>query len=457
MNFSISSDRRSATVKVAAIALLILALLIPVGMVKSVAYDRIQIAAAAAIDIRNSWGGHQTVAGPILRLPFKVEATTAHGVPYLADRYALLVADDLTGSASVSVEKRYRGIHEVPVFTTDLDMEVRFDLGLLEALDLDSESIIWSDAELLIGMSDPAAMNEIPLSSSGDIESEFSGTARQIAGLPSQLSANAGKQLQDRPDPTSFRTKISLSFNGSEALQFLPLAEHSSVKTSANWPSPSFTGRRLPAVREVSEDGFEALWKSTSIGRNLPPIWIEGEARPNMELDGIFGVRFILPIGLYQLMDRALKYAIMFIGLTFVTYFLMETVARVRLHPLQYFLVGLANTLFYLLLLSLAEHIGFGLAYIASAFSSAALIVGYSSTVLHNKQRTLVMAAVLLGLYCFLYLTLMAERYALVAGSVGLWVILGVIMYLTRKIDWYSTTELVATKDEQDDQGSPMA
>ena len=457
MNFSISSDRRSATVKVAAIGLLILALLIPVSMVKSVVYDRMRIASVAAIDIHNSWGGNQTVAGPILRLPFKVEATNAHGVPYMADRYALLVAEDLTGTASVSVEKRYRGIHEVPVYTTDLDMEVRFDLSLLENLNVNSESITWSDAELLIGMSDPAAMNEIPLSSSGDIESEFSGTAHQIAGLPSQLSVDAGKQLQVRPDPTSFRTNIRLSFNGSEALQFLPLAERSSVKTSANWPSPSFTGRRLPAEREVLEDGFEALWKSTSIGRNLPPVWIEGEATPNMDLDGIFGVRFILPIGLYQLMDRALKYAIMFIGLTFVTYFLMETVARVRLHPLQYLLVGLANTLFYLLLLSLAEHIGFGLAYIASAFSSAALIVGYSSTVLQSKQRTLVMAAVLLGLYGFLYLTLMAERYALVAGSVGLWVILGAIMYLTRKIDWYSTTELVTTREGQDDQSGLTA
>jgi len=457
VNFSISSDRRSATVKVAAIGLLILALLIPVSMVKSVVYDRMRIASAAAIDIHNSWGGNQTVAGPILRLPIKVEATNTHGVRYWADRYVLLVADDLTGSASVAVEKRYRGIHEVPVFTTDLDMEVRFDLSLLEKLNLDNESITWSDAELLIGISDPAAMNEIPVARSGDIESEFSGMAHQIAGLPPQLRSNAGKQLQSRPDPTSFRANIRLSFNGSEALQFLPLAEHSSVRTSANWPSPSFTGRRLPAEREVLEDGFEALWKATSIGRNLPPIWIEGQATPDMDLDGIFGVRFILPIGLYQLMDRALKYAIMFIGLTFVTYFLMETVARVRLHPLQYLLVGLANTLFYLLLLSLAEHLGFGLAYIASAFSSAALIVGYSSTVLQNKKRTLVMAAVLTGLYGFLYLTLMAERYALVAGSVGLWVILGAIMYLTRKIDWYSTTELVTSKGDQDDQASLMA
>ena len=165
MNFSISSDRRSATLKVAAIALLILTLLVPVSMVKNVVYDRMQVAAAAAFDIRNLWGGEQTIAGPLLRLPVKAAAVSAHGVRFLQDRYAILVADELTGFAKVSVEKRYRGIHEVPVFTTDLELQVRFDLSLLDELHLDYESISWSDAELLIGMSDPAAMNDIPLAS----------------------------------------------------------------------------------------------------------------------------------------------------------------------------------------------------------------------------------------------------------------------------------------------------
>jgi inner membrane protein len=153
------------------------------------------------------------------------------------------------------------------------------------------------------------------------------------------------------------------------------------------------------------------------------------------------------PIGLYQLVDRALKYAIMFIGLTFVTYFLMEIVAKVRLHPLQYLLVGLANSLFYLLLLSLSEHIGFDKAYLLSAAASAALIIGYSAAVLVTKLRAVIMSAVLAGLYGFLYLTLMAESLALLAGSIGLWCVLGAIMFLTRKIDWYTTTESVGSID----------
>ncbi len=453
---SSSSDRRSATVKVAAIGLLILALLIPVGMVKNVVFDRIQIASAAALDIRNSWGGNQTIVGPLLRIPFKAESTTPYGIPFMEERYALLVADNLVGTAHVSVEKRYRGIHEVPVFTSVLELEVDYDLRLLQELGIDHDSIAWSDAELIIGISDPAAMNEIPKTESGDVESEFSGTTRLIAGLPPLLGAEIGSTIVGRSDSERFQARISASFNGSEWLQFLPLANQSEITTTANWPSPSFTGRRLPAEREISESGFASTWNSTSIGRNVPAIWLEGEAKPDTELDGIFGVRFILPIGLYQLMDRALKYAIMFIGLTFVTYFLMETVAGIRLHPLQYLLVGLANTLFYLLLLSLAEHIGFGLAYIVSATASAALIVAYSATVLAQKQRTLIVAVVLTGLYAFLYLTLMAEHYALVTGSVGLWLILGAVMYLTRDVDWYATTDLVAKPGDDDESTEPL-
>lgn len=441
MNLSLNADRRSATVKVIAIGLLILALLIPIGMVKGVVYDRMQAASNAASDIRNSWGGQQLVAGPLLRLPYKAEAKNSHGGVYLVDQYALLVADELTGDAKVEVENRYRGIHEVPVYQTELEINVRFDLKLLERLNLPPDAINWSLAEIVTGMADPAAMNEVPQLVSATHKVEFAGTSHQIEGLPKLLSAPVGPALTMRPDADTFSANIRLSFNGTERLQFVPFAEQSQLSVSADWPSPSFSGRRLPATRSINEDGFEASWESTSIGRNIPASWVEGRATPDMHLDGVFGVRFMTPIGLYQLMDRALKYAIMFIGLTFITYFLMETVAKIRLHPLQYLLVGLANSLFYLLLLSLAEHIGFGPAYVISATGSAALIVSYSLTVLATKQRTSVMAAVLFGLYGFLYLTLMAESFALLAGSIGLWFVLGAIMFLTRKVDWYTAAE----------------
>ena len=438
MKFSLSAGRRSATVKVAVIGLLTLVLLVPVGMIRGVIDDRTQIESVAVLDIRNAWGGDQLIAGPLLRLPFKAEKSTVYGSPYIEDRHALLVADNLTINVTGNVEMRYRGIHEIPVYSASMEMGVRFDLGLLQELGIDTKDVVWSDAEVLMGVSDIAAIGKVPVLSADAGASHFASTSRQILGLPPQVSSNVGSQLEVRPDADSFSANISLLVNGTGSLEFLPLAENTEVRASANWASPSFVGRRLPAEREVTDTGFSALWQTSSLGRQLPARWVDNEATPNAREDGVFGVRFIQPVGLYQQMFRALKYAVMFVGLTFVTYFLMETVANLRLHPLQYLLVGLSNTLFYLLLLSLAEHIGFGLAYITSACASSALIVTYSTTVLASQRRAMMMATILLGLYAFLYLTLTAETYALLAGSIGLWFILAVVMYLTRKINWYS-------------------
>ncbi len=439
MNLSFNVERRSATVKVAAIGILILVLLIPVGMIKAVISDRTHVRSTAQMDIQNSWGGPQLIAGPVLRLPFKAEAINSYGTPYLQDRFAFLVADELTIAADTSVETRYRGIHEVPVYAADISFLVSFDLQMLAELGLDGDSIAWQDAELLLGISDTASINRVPGLVAEGTERNFSMMKQQLAGLPTQLSVRIGGLIDDWRNSTNLQSRISLSVNGTESLRFLTLAESSEIRVSADWPSPSFVGRRLPVERQISETAFSALWQTTSLGRKLPATWINGEAVPDTGSDGVFGVRFMQPIGLYQLVDRALKYAIMIVGLTFVTYFLMETIGGVRLHPLQYLLVGLANTLFYLLLLSLAEHIGFGPAYIASALSAAALIVGYSANVLQGRHRASIMSAVLGGLYAFLYLTLKAESYALLAGSIGLWVVLAAVMYLTRKVNWYAT------------------
>jgi inner membrane protein len=175
----------------------------------------------------------------------------------------------------------------------------------------------------------------------------------------------------------------------------------------------------------------------SGFGRTYPSRWLSTTDPYQVVDDSAFGVNLFVPIGLYQLTDRATKYAIMFIGLTFVAYFLFEILAGLRLHPLQYLLVGFGNAIFYLLLLSLAEHVGFGLAYMLSAAGSIALIAGYSLAVLGDRRRALTMLGILAGLYSFLYLTLNAESYAMLAGSLGLWLILAAVMYLTRKIDWY--------------------
>ena len=308
---------------------------------------------------------------------------------------------------------------------------------LLDALGIADEQILWSGAEVYLGISDPMAISEIPRLVANGAEVEFTASSEGIDGLPSELRMSLGQKFDKPPPGGELEFDVLLNLNGSGSLSFLPLADHAAVTMSGDWNSPSFTGRQLPTHREVRDDGFDASWTSTRIGRKLPSAWIERHEQPPSIGRGAFGARFIQPVGLYQVIERSTKYAVLIIGLTFVAYFLMEVVCNLRLHPLQYLQVGLANTLFYLLLLSLSEHLGFDAAYALSASASTALIAGYSAAILRGRSRAMMMVAVLLALYTFLYLTLKAENVALLAGSVGLWIVLALVMYLTRGIDWY--------------------
>ncbi len=438
MRIPVIAGSRSASLKVIVIAVLTLALLIPLGMIKNIVVDRQNNASAAALDIQNLWGGEQTVTGPILKLPYELENQTLYGLNYVDEKFVYLLADELFINAGVATEVRYRGIHEVPVFSSIIKITGRVDFKALEVLGIPLEKIRWSGAELFLGVTDPMVLSKIPVVAVNAEESSFTAGGTGIDGIPSQLSAPLGKALDGLKVGEPLQLDISLVVNGSGSLQFLPLAENAEVTMSANWGSPSFTGRQLPLLREVREDGFEATWQSSRIGRKLPRAWLRGDDAQYVALQGAFGARFIQAVSVYQVIERSMKYAVLIIGLTFVAYFLMEVVADLKLHPLQYMLVGLANTLFYLLLLSLAEHVGFDAAYVLSACASTSLIAGYSAAILFRRTRALLMVGVLAALYALLYMTLKAQSFALLAGSAGLWVALAVVMYLTRRINWYA-------------------
>lgn len=437
MNIPVQLSSRSTSVKVTIIGFLILVLLLPVGMIENLIFDRSNSRSVAELDIKNSWGGDQTVTGPILRLPYTVQKQTVYGSPYAEERVVHLLADELLVTADVATEIRYRGIHKVPVFNADVNVSGRIDLDALESFGITAEQVRWSGAEIFLGVSDPKAISETPVIIANGSDVNFMASGNGIEGLAPHLGATLGQRLETAQWGSELVLDISVAVNGSGSLRFLPLAENATVTMSANWASPGFIGRRLPAAREIREDGFEASWRASSLGRDLPAIWADDHPAQVSAIEGAFGARLIQPVGLYQLIDRATKYAVLFIGLSFVTYFLMEVLGNLKLHPLQYLLVGVANTLFYLMLLSLSEHVGFDLAYGLSALASAALIAGYSAAILVRRTRAVVIAAVLAGLYGFLYLTLKAESFALLAGSIGLWFILAAIMYLTRGINWY--------------------
>jgi inner membrane protein len=438
----IPSLSNSASVKAFTIGFLILVLLIPLGMVKGVIYERDQTGRAAKQDIQRTWGNPQFVAGPMLVIPYSAIHANSRGEEFLTSDHLYLLPEKLNVDGVINPEFRYRGIHNVPVYTTSLNLSGTFSSKWLTEMNILDEHIDWKGAFVALGVSDGRAITEIPSIRLADTDVRFEPGGKEVAGLPPQVIAPIGKALNPEQFHSEMSFQIDLSLNGSESLRFLPAGDTTNVSIQSSWSSPSFSGNYLPEEREISEDGFSATWRVSSIGRSMPSRWTEMSGARIAADESTFGVDLYVPISVYRLTERATKYGVLFIGLTFVAYFLFEVIAGLRLHPLQYLLVGFSNSLFYLLLLSLSEHIGFGLAYILSCVASCALITGYSLSVLGDRRRSLIMTTILLLLYSFLYMTLKAESYAMLVGAIGLWASLAVVMYLTRRIDWYGKADV---------------
>ncbi|MDH3439220.1 MAG: cell envelope integrity protein CreD, partial [Gammaproteobacteria bacterium] len=437
MQQQISALRRSSLVKVAGIGILILVLLIPLAMTRDVIHDRSRVHQEARSEIMRSWGGSQLISGPILVVPY----VKVHLDPYM-DRTekpgeVYFLPEELSFETELETEIRYRGIHEVPVYTANMTVSGRFAAPDLSNLGIEDAEIEWARAYIALPVSDARAIRNAPEISIAGQNIRFEAGGTPIHGFSPQIVAVLSDVLDDSARSAAIEYSIDLDVGGTGSLQFLPIGNLTNVEIRSSWQSPSFSGNHLPETREIRDDGFEATWRVSSLSRALPARWTSKNFQSDIAQMSAFGIDLFQPVGLYQLSDRATKYGILFIGLTFVAYFLFEVLVRLRLHPLHYLLVGFGNVLFYLLLLSFSEHIGFGGAYLLSSLASTSLVTTYSSSILGSRQRAMLVAAMLVCLYGFLYLTLNAESYAMLAGSIGLWVSLALVMYLTRNIDWY--------------------
>ena len=438
----ISRLPQSASIKALTIGFLIIVLLVPLSMIQGVIYERDRIGVDAKVEIQRTWGNRQLVAGPVMVVPYDTIQTNSRGDEFSTRHYLYLLPRDLSIEGDVAPEVRYRGIHNVPVYSADLRMSGSFPDSWLKEMNLSSQNVKWEEIFIAMAVSDGRAITEIPSIQLGDENVRFVPGGKQVPGFPPQVLAPIGKNISVEKIKTALSFDIDLKLNGSESLQFLPVGDTTYVSLRSSWTSPSFSGNYLPKTRDVTADGFEAAWEVSSIGRALPSRWTDTSGVGGATSESNFGVDLYMPISVYRLTERATKYGVLFVGLTFVAYFLFEVVAKLRLHPLQYLLVGFANCIFYLLLLSLAEHAGFGWSYVISCVSSCTLVIGYSLSVLGDKRRAFVMSVVLLLLYGFLYMTLKAEEYAMLVGAIGLWVSLAATMYLTRRIEWYEQSDV---------------
>lgn len=429
--------RNSVTAKAVTIAVLILVMLIPVGMIKGVVHDRVVNRVQAEQDIKQAWGHAQTIAGPVLVLPYSTRRSLDYGMTVVDDGHAFVLPDRLDVDAVLMPEERYRGVHKVAVYSTSTAISGDFVIQDLDDLGIDFDDITWDRAYLALAVSDPRAIQQTPEVTINGTSIRFAPVSEQVPGMPPQIAAVLPSRPTSPDGVINLDFSMQLELNGSQRLAFLPYGDTTRVTMRSSWASPSFFGSYLPAKRTIDDNGFQAEWRVSSIGRPLPQRWINGRIGTELISGNSFGVELYTAINLYRVILRATTYAVLFISLTFVAWFLFEVLTRLKLHPLQYLLVGLANALFFLLLLSLSEHIGFGLAYLVSAAASSGLITGYSQAVLGQGRRAVTMFGVLAVLYGFLYMTLRAENYAMLFGSIALWVALAAIMYLTRKIDWY--------------------
>jgi inner membrane protein len=423
-------SRNSVTLKLFTVGFLILLLLIPAQMIKGLVREREGRRAEAVREISSIWAGRQTVSGPVLSVPVRRTVREANGRTYQTTTNAVFLPDALTVDGNVSTESRYRGIYKITVYNSELTLSGSFPATDFGGWGVADGDILWDAASVSLGISDLRGVKEdLSITWNGapkPLDPGIEGAAVLGSGVEARVPLAQGK-------PAAFSLRLALK--GSEALYFLPLGKTTAVKLHSPWPDPSFKGAFLPESRKISGAGFDAEWKVLHLNRPFPQRWLD--TVPSLS-EWNFGVELLSPVDQYDLTERSIKYAVLFIFLTFLVFFFIEFLKDKRLHPIQYLLVGAAITIFYLLLLSLSEHMAFWLAYVVASVAVVALIGGYTKGVFDQKRLTALVTATLVLLYGFLYTLLQLEDYALLIGSVGLFATLAVVMYLTRKINWYA-------------------
>jgi len=431
--------RTSAVARLAMMAVLMVALLIPLMMILGVVSERAGRREEASREISEQWGRAQTVAGPLLSIEFRTIDTSNKGKPQVSMHRAFFLPVALQIEAEAIPETRSRGLFEVIVYRSRLKLTGRFVQPDFSPWRVEAGNILASTASVSVGVTDPRGIaGPISLKWNGADGKFVPGMTDTGAGL-SGISAHVA--LSESGGEMPF--EILLEINGTGELRFIPVGNDTTVNLTSPWPHPGFSGAPLPRERSVSDDGFTASWTVPYYGREFPPSWTLGnisrDTHQNAFNQSSFGVALVRPVDIYQQSERAVKYASLFIVMTLVIAFLWEVVHGVLVHPIQYLFIGFAMCVFYLLLLALSEHAGFDRSYVIAAVASGGLIAWYWNAVIRGGPRHgLLMGAVLATLYGYLYLLLRLEDYALAAGAAGLFIMLAAVMFLTRRIDWYT-------------------
>lgn len=445
----------STMIKIGVIGFLVLLLLIPLSMFESRLKERLTTRNQAVTEITQTWGSDQFVAGPLLQVPYEKTIVTRKeifvdgklvktDVPTVVKRYAWFLPADYDVKCSLEPSERYRGIYKAVLYRGDFVFKGTFARPKFDEWKIEDKAVLWDEASVVFAVTDLRGVtNELNIQF-GDKKLPMQ-PGNSSLGFPNTLRAKLPVDLWTASTSTSnVPFSLSIGLNGSGGVKVAPLGLQTKATFESTWPDPNFQGLFPPSKREISQSGFKAVWEIAYYGRGYPQSWLSG-SEEERDVDGSaikksgFGVDLYTPVDSYRLVERAVKYGILFIVMIFTGFFLFETLGKLRIHPLQYILVGVALCLFYMLLLALSELMAFGFAYLIGAVTSGAMITFYSASVLKGAKRAQLIALEQAVIFTFLYTTLQLQDYALLLGTIGLFAALGIVMYATRNVDWYGT------------------
>ena len=423
--------------KIGTIVIIALLLLIPTSMIRGIIYERESTQEQAIKEVSSKWGEAQTIQGPIMSLPFvryAKETDKTTGKEKLVSVYEKLhiLPSKLNIVTEMRPERRYRGVYEIVVYNSIIKVSGEFNKLNFEELDIPAANFDFTKARLNVGIDDLRGIEKQIELSWNNLHFPFSPGVSTSDNFPSGINAQIALSPTDNHIYTfSFELKLK----GSQKLYFTPVGKETDIHVSSTWTTPSFNGSFLPDENKVTKKGFTAHWNVLNLNRNYPQSWVGSRFNINQSA---FGVDLILPVDNYQKSHRSIKYAILFIGLTFLVFFFIEVFQSAFIHPIQYILVGIALVIFYTLLLSISEYLKFNMSFFISALATLVLISGYVKAILKSTKLTGFIMGLLTILYIFIFVIIQLEDFALLIGSIGVFIILALIMYFSRKIDWYS-------------------
>lgn len=433
------SIKENIWMKIGLAFIMSLILMIPVVQIEDIIKERHVFGQVAKREVAEKWSKSQVAGAVVLSVPVvqKLKDKNDKGKAIISDHHTQIhfLPKDLKIKADTKTMIRYRGLYKVPLYETKLSFSGYFEDVSSRILEMKETQAIWNKAVLSLGIKEVRGLKNVEMKWNDNIITE------DVGEMPSGLLNNSinGNIIPDKNlngiGAGNFFIEVTL--RGSEALEFYPFGQTTTVDMTSNWGSPSFNGAYLPENHEIGNKKFHAQWKVLGLTRSLPKHW-EGDRSFTVEMEeSQFGVDLHMPLQNYQLNTRSVKYSLLFILLTFATMFFVEIVYKIRFHPMHYGMTGAGLILFYLLLLSISEHIGFGWAYCVAGVSTVVTISMYVLGVTKLKKSAAIVLVQLSLLYGFLFVLLQQEDFALVSGAAGLWLILVIIMYVTRGVDWF--------------------